>query len=537
MAARVFPPNPNFRSNAEKEVFDAVMKNLDDDDVVFCNLELSTHDRGEIEIDLVVLMADRGCIVVETKGGHITFDGESWIQSDNSGSRKIDPAQQARRNMFSIRDYIRNRWSQGNLKADWVVAFPGNRIQNVNDPNLPREKVIDKFDLPNIVSTLKSNIDGLIAQAPTSAHWVEAAIKHLQPVSASEADRESVLGGTHDYIKTLTHERAQLLEQLSENDRYYVRGPAGSGKSWLAFEQAKRWSSEGLRVGIVAFNRGITTYMQNKISELDEVDRPAWVGTFHNFANYLGSSAGSPGKYDEENDVYAAQLIAAAKKLNEEMKFDAFVVDEAQDFMASWWDVLDLSLREPKKGKMALFGDDQQKIFGKRKGPEGFFARIRLDDNIRNSRQIGELASGFTSRGITVRGPNSFSIEFVECEESKVIQNADDAVEHLTDKEIWQPGEIALLTTKERHPVHVAFTTKERELYWQEFWAGDSVFYGTVGGFKGLERPVVVLAINGFHNSEDFEDFLYVGLTRARDKLIIVGTKEVCNVIRSRSMK
>jgi superfamily I DNA and/or RNA helicase len=44
---------------------------------------------------------------------------------------------------------------------------------------------------------------------------------------------------------------------------------------------------------------------------------------------------------------------------------------------------------------------------------------------------------------------------------------------------------------------------------------------------------VVVLAINGFHNSEDFEDFLYVGLTRARDKLIVVGSRELCNRIRS----
>ena len=338
-----------------------------------------------------------------------------------------------------------------------------------------------------------------------------------------------------DYIKTLTHERAQLLAQISENDRYYLRGPAGSGKTWIAFEQAKRWSKEGLKVGIVAFNRGITTYMQNKVLELEEADRPAWVGTFHNFANYLGSTAGSPGNYDEENDVYAAPLIAAAEKLETESKFDAFVVDEAQDFMASWWKALDLSLKEPGKGKMALFGDDQQKIFGLRKGPEGFFARISLDDNIRNSRQIGELASGFTTRGITIRGPNSFAIEFIECEESEVISKADDAVERLTDKEIWQPGEIALLTTKERHPVHAAFTTKQRDVYWQEFWTGESVFYGTVGGFKGLERPVVVLAINGFHNSEDFEDFLYVGLTRARDKLIVVGSKEVCETIKNRT--
>jgi ATP-dependent exoDNAse (exonuclease V) beta subunit len=47
---------------------------------------------------------------------------------------------------------------------------------------------------------------------------------------------------------------------------------------------------------------------------------------------------------------------------------------------------------------------------------------------------------------------------------------------------------------------------------------------------------VVVLAINGFHNSEDFEDFLYVGLTRARDKLIVVASKEVCETIKSRAL-
>jgi ATP:corrinoid adenosyltransferase len=434
--------------------------------------------------------------------------------------------------MFAIRNYIRNRWSQGNLKTDWIVAFPKSRILDVNDKNLPRTRIIDKYDLPNILSNIKSNIDALESQAPSSPKWVEAVIQHLSPIAASKVDREAVLEGNFDYIKTLTHERARLLDQISENNRYYVRGPAGSGKSWLAFEQAKKWASEGLKVGIVAFNKGITTYMQNKVLELEENDRPAWVGTFHNFANLIGTTAGTPGKYDEENDVYAESLINAAQNLDNGSKFDAFVVDEAQDFMASWWKTLEMALREPEKGKLALFGDDQQKIFGKRKGPEGFFARLSLDDNVRNSRQIGELAQQFTSRGMTIRGPNSFEIEFIECPESKVISKADDVVERMTDKENWQPGEIALLTTKERHPVHAEYSSKRREEYWYRFWIGDSVFYGTVGGFKGLERPVVVLALNGFHNAEDLEDFLYVGFTRARDKLVVIGDKEIISKIR-----
>jgi len=33
--------------------------------------------------------------------------------------------------------------------------------------------------------------------------------------------------------------------------------------------------------------------------------------------------------------------------------------------------------------------------------------------------------------------------------------------------------------------------------------------------------------VDGFHNSEDFEDFLYVGLTRARDKLVIIGDQKL----------
>lgn len=535
MTPRIFPPNPDFRSPFEEEVFKAIVNSLSERDAVFCNLEISTHDRGEVEIDLVVLIADRGCVIVETKGGHITFDGESWIQSDSKSSRKIDPAQQARKNMFALKDYIRNRWSQGNLKADWVVAFPGNRVPDVNDKNLPHHKIIDKHNLPMILSTMKSNLDNQVSTLPNPKIWVEAVIKHLTPLSAIEADREKVLDGTLDYIKSLTHERVQLLDNISDNSRYYIRGPAGSGKSWLAFEQAKRWTKEGLKVGVIAFNRGITTYLQNKSSELEESQRPSWVGTFHNFANFLGSTAGSPGKYDEEKDIYAEALISAAKKLDKDKLFDAFVVDEAQDFMASWWKVLDLCLKEPGLGKMALFGDDQQKIFGKRGKPDGFFAWFSLDENIRNSRQIAELARGFTTRGITVRGPNSFPIEYIECDEDKVLNEADDAIERLTDKEIWQPGEIALLTTKERHPVHAAYSSKQREAYWQEFWTGENVFYGTVGGFKGLERPVVVLAINGFHNVEDFEDFLYVGLTRARDKLIVVASPAVCRTIQQKT--
>lgn len=44
-------------------------------------------------------------------------------------------------------------------------------------------------------------------------------------------------------------------------------------------------------------------------------------------------------------------------------------------------------------------------------------------------------------------------------------------------------------------------------------------------GFKGLERPVVVLAVDGFRDGVA-RDVLYTGLSRARDQLVVVGNLE-----------
>jgi len=107
-------------------------------------------------------------------------------------------------------------------------------------------------------------------------------------------------------------------------------------------------------------------------------------------------------------------------------------------------------------------------------------------------------------------------------------------IEKLTDKEYWRPGEIALLTTMHQHPVQRELTDSDRTLYWKSLWTGEDVFYCTVGGFKGLERPVVVLAIDGFHEDTVENEFLYTGITRARDRLVIVGPKEILDRIKSK---
>ena len=109
----------------------------------------------------------------------------------------------------------------------------------------------------------------------------------------------------------------------------------------------------------------------------------------------------------------------------------------------------------------------------------------------------------------------------------RVLDVADDQIDPLLD-EGWRPEDVALLTTGARHPEQVALQESEgQEGYWQTFWDKDCVFYGHVLGCKGLERKVVVLCVNERMPRERSRERLYVGLSRATDKLVVVGPADV----------
>ncbi|MDX6300123.1 MAG: hypothetical protein QOF53_1337 [Nocardioidaceae bacterium] len=118
-----------------------------------------------------------------------------------------------------------------------------------------------------------------------------------------------------------------------------------------------------------------------------------------------------------------------------------------------------------------------------------------------------------------VDGPE---VTFVECSAAEALEVADDEVEALLG-DGWRVQDVALLTTGSRHPEQKARQQAGPEIYWDSFWDADQVFYGHVLGFKGLERPAVVLALNESQPAERSRERLYVGLSRARDQLVVCG--------------
>jgi hypothetical protein len=60
-----------------------------------------------------------------------------------------------------------------------------------------------------------------------------------------------------------------------------------------------------------------------------------------------------------------------------------------------------------------------------------------------------------------------------------------------------------------------------------------AVLATSVHAFKGLERPVVILAELGDKHLEDLRDYLYVGGSRARNHLVVLAAEPVARELRA----
>jgi superfamily I DNA/RNA helicase len=236
-------------------------------------------------------------------------------------------------------------------------------------------------------------------------------------------------------------------------------------------------------------------------------------------------------------------MAEAAGALDSSARFTAFVVDEAQDFADSWWTAL-LASAASDSFRLAVFRDDEQAVFSDRKGrPDLPLTPLVLDENLRNARQIVDTFRPLLTSPVTAMGGDGFPVQYVPCEpadvmgHADVMRTADEMVMSLHDHGGWLPEHIALLTTKHRHPEQL-LQSDDKVAYWNGLWSDHTVFYSTVSGFKGLERPVIVLAVNGFHEGIDPRSVLYAGMSRARDLLVVVGAAdELATILTPKMMR
>jgi hypothetical protein len=547
MPTRTYPDDPKFTTQSERDVWERLRDTLPADAIVLANLRI-VDEQKDHEADLVVLLPGSGVVVLEVKGGSVWFGhapeggDASWWCRTKGRDRRIDPIGQGRASAYALREYVEHdpRWTRSRITWTWGVVTPYSDFgTDFETPDCPRWMLHDRSDLPDLAQRLEDLAEHSRRRTrPPTDVDLELVSEILRGRGFTEFDLNAEAAERQATADRLTAEQAALLQVTRLLHRVEIRGGAGSGKTVLALTQARQLSGGGgsdhrepQRIGLLCYSIGLAEFFKREVARWPQKQRPAYVGTYEDLGRLWGAPTGSR----EDSDFWERQLpewmAELAAGLPEEQKFDAFIVDEAQDFADLWWTPLLRALRDEEEGGLYVYSDENQRIFARFGQPPVPLVPLVLDHNLRNTRQIHEAFGPLAPTRMTARGGDGVDVSFIPVDAGQdAISLADDAIEILLDVG-WHPGNIALLTTGSRHPEQINRTEHDGQLgYWRSYW-DDDVFYGHVLGCKGLERPAVVLCVNESAAKDRAREKLYVGMSRATDHLVVVGDPAVVREI------
>jgi hypothetical protein len=527
---RLIPESPTFTTTSEQAVWERLRDSLGDDDVLIANLRL-TDERKDHEVDLVVLMPDIGLVTVEVKGGSVWWD-DGWRIMRRGHEATIHPVDQARDAKYALRTYVERdeRWgSRTRVAWSHAVVTPYSEFgADFELPELPRWALHDKHDQDHLVGRLRRTAQRMThGQRVATIDDVDEIAEILTGRLPTTYDVRAEADQRADVADRLTLEQATILRVTRLLHRVEVRGGAGSGKTVLALQQAKELTRGGQdrkpqRVALLCYSIGLAEHLKREVATWPRNHRPAFVGTFHAFGKQWGAPDGDRTDSDFWEERLPAEMAELATALPDGKKYDAVIVDEAQDFADPWWTPVLRALRDEEEGGLYVYSDENQRIFARFGRPPVALVPLVLDHNLRNTRQIHESFGPLAPSRMYSRGGDGPAVRFLDAAGEDPLDVADDEVDRLLEGG-WDPQHVALLTTGHRHPIQVERTDfHDQDGYWRTYW-DDDVFYGHVLGCKGLERRAVVLCLNEDGSRDRARERLYVGMSRATDELVVVG--------------
>ena len=239
---------------------------------------------------------------------------------------------------------------------------------------------------------------------------------------------------------------------------------------------------------------------------------------------------------EDKFDVHYPCGLALSSEILQD-KFDAVVVDEGQDFKDTYWLALSYLLKDEEKSPFFIFLDQNQSIYSVEMEDipikdEPFF----LTFNCRNTKYIHDSAYRFFN-GQKVDSPHKNKGSPIRKIEANTLQeqlnNIREEISKLLAFEGVKENQVAILVGSKNKKIYYDYlsTTKLPTGYkWNVEGPAESsgVRVNTIRKFKGLEADIIYIwGIEEIDLPRD-EEILYVGISRAKSRLIIVGTRLSC---------
>ncbi|HMV44213.1 MAG TPA: NERD domain-containing protein [Leptospiraceae bacterium] len=527
------PPIPKdfHGSMGEKIVYDA-FRSLPDSYLVFHSFAWTEEENNSFhkqgEADFLVYDPERGLLVIEVKSGQILIENEEWFQIGKDGHRRLmhkNPYFQAEESKFYILKQILERRLPHGEKCpiNTCLFFPQHSFQRANLPSyLKRDFILDNSNLPHI----NKGIDRVFQYYNS----------HLQ-INLSKSSRENIKKWLNPYFKLvpvqkwdievreeqflrLTKEQSLLLDFLEEQDRAVIGGGAGTGKTILAVEHARRLSQDGDKVLFLVYN----SLLKKNISiEHFKTDPNIDVHSYFSLAEEYEKNI--PDKR-ERAGIFTKDLLAGKNVI----PHTHIIVDEGQDFEEEWLRALESVV----PGKFFVYYDKGQMVHKKASDLPTWLkeaeCRLVLKSNCRNTRQIATTANSFI--GVeTLKFKNEIDGPipiWIECEDdSDFLRRTITIIKEKVSKENIQPEQITLATTismdssylGQLSVIHNIPVSKERII--------KQIQKTTIRKFKGLEADILLLVDVDFSQiqSESWRKLLYTASSRAKHELYILSNK------------
>jgi hypothetical protein len=552
-------------SPAEGKIFDLLRNDPATADwVVLHSLGLAkraTKPYGEV--DFVVLVPGHGAFCLEVKGGRVSCNQGRWQTIDRDGTTHFfnrSPFIQAREGMFAVRDAVLNRTRYGfpvGMIFGYAVVMP-DIVFDIISPEWESCNVIDRKALANPISDailkLSARMRQMFPKAPAkepSAANVGTIQQVLRPDFEIVVTRGAEIDETELHIRRLTVEQYDGLDVLEVNPRCIAEGAAGTGKTMLAVEHAKRCATMGRRTILVCSNDLLGAWLAKSAAEA-KLGTQLVAGAFvplvramilrssHRKDFLAEEQAGPPERVLTDCFPYYAEL--AATELGEQ--FDVLVVDEAQDLLnPSTFPIFSILLRNRMQaGNWAVFGDfHRQAINSDRTADElrklltdcsPGIARVPLRTNCRNTRNIGEetaVLSGFDSPPYRLGQSTGLPVDYhYHADDAMQAANFTSVIKRLLADGI-KASDIMVLS-----PLPLAQSGIRSAAAGEEFRLIEVeqpepprsrlalVRFATAKAFKGMESSVVVLCDVAQINDSAPQSLLYVAMSRARAHLTVL---------------
>jgi superfamily I DNA and RNA helicase len=434
-------------------------------------------------------------------------------------------------------------WSRWRPSHGYGVAFPDGIYDRHAHPGAPAAYAIDRDDMDDLASRVRQIMRewkhpdrtfadaGMHAVADALGYRVE--IRTPLRLLFHEEDKK---------IVELTEEQAYIRSYVLHRRRAAVAGPPGAGKTLLAIGVARHVAESGKRTLLTCFNKRLAEHLIAST----EGQANLHVAHFHGLAMELAREAGlevaQPAGDDDRawfEETLPGLLEEAARRLGP--RYDAIVVDESQDFKAWWWPALLATHKDPDDGTLYLFGDDSQNLYG------GGDLPVTEDDilpplpsNLRNTSSIhGFVSVFFDAEGPgagNAKGPRGLPVEILDYDdEDELVRLVDVVITNLLEEEHLIPDDLVVLTPGGAAKSRLWARRELGRNRLSDHPEEGAILWSTVHSFKGLERPVVILAEIEARGLDEIAPYLRVGGTRAQHQLIVVAEHEAARAIRKRA--